>query len=339
MQTPAAAARPPVPRAELVNVLEYEPQAARRLTPAVLSQIAGGDRTAFDRMIIRPRMMVPATDLDLSLTLFGASHFAPLIVAPIANQRQFHADAESATVKGASAAKAAVVISSQTSTPIEELRATATSPVWYQVFATETDAVAQVERSVKAGCAAVVVTVGAATASGGRVVASSGAREWSAVDAIKKTANVPVIVKGVSTRQAADFALQHGVDGVVVSNYGGLLGADKTAAISALPAVVAAVGGKFPVFLDGSVRRGTDVLKALALGATAVLVGRPVMWGLAAYGAEGVQGVVEMLQTELGRYMAMSGTPVLQQIHAGMVKTDRAQASSPTPQAGAQSRP
>jgi 4-hydroxymandelate oxidase len=338
-QTPAPAARPIVPRVDLVNVLEYEAQAARRLTPGVLAQIAGGDRAAFERMIIRPRMMVPAVDLDLSLTLFGVSHFAPIIVAPVANQQQFHADAERATIKGASAARAAVVISSRTSTPVEELVSAATSPVWYQVFATEANAQAQVARAVKAGCRAVVVTVGAMPAAGGRVVAASGTREWDAVSAIKKDAGVPVIVKGVTTTQATARALERGADGIVVSNYGALIGGVTTAAVASLSGVVAAAAAKVPVFLDGSLRRGTDVLKALALGATAVLVARPVMWGLAAYGAEGVQGVVEMLQTELGRYMAMSGTPTLKAIHPGMVRTDRPPASRLTRPAGARSTP
>ena len=118
---------------------------------------------------------------------------------------------------------------------------------------------------------------------------------------------MPVLVKGVTTVEDAKAALRQNVRGIVVSNYGGLGGARGGALVLQLPAIVDEVAGKVPVLVDGSFRRGTDILKALAFGAQAVLVGRPVMWGLAAYGAEGVQGVVEMLQTELARYMAMCG--------------------------------
>ena len=115
------------------------------------------------------------------------------------------------------------------------------------------------------------------------------------------------MVKGIATPEAAKLALQKGVDGIVVSNYGGLAGSRTEALILALPKIVDAVAGRAPVLVDGSFRRGTDILKALAFGAQSVLVGRPAMWGLAAYGADGVQGVVEMLQTELARYMGMCG--------------------------------
>ena len=318
VQAPAPMAL--VPRVDLVNVPEYELQAARRLTAATQARIAGGDRAAFERMTLRPRMMVPAVDLDLSLTLFGDTHFAPILVGPVANQREFHADAEQATVKGAAAAKAAVVISSQSSIPLEALAPSAATPLWFQVFASEEGAAGKVEYAVKAGCRVVCVTVGASPVAGGRVTTSAAARDWEAVAALVRASSVPVVVKGVSSADAATRAIETGARGVVVSNYGGLVGSEKGAAVAALATVYKAVAGKAPIFIDGSLRRGTDILKALALGATAVFVARPVMWGLAAYGAEGVQSVIEMLQTELGRYMAMTGAPTLKMINAGMVK-------------------
>jgi len=162
--------------------------------------------------------------------------------------------------------------------------------------------------------------VGAAPASSGPRVASSSSINWSAVDAIRQGVSVPVLVKGITTPSEATAALQHNVQGVIVSNYGGLVGANKDAMILALPAVVDAVGGKVPVLTDGSFRRGTDVLKALAFGAQGVLIGRPVMWGLAAYGDAGVQGVVEMLQTELARYMGMCGKANLKALGRDLVK-------------------
>jgi 4-hydroxymandelate oxidase len=313
---PASGARPtesgPVrlaPRAELVNTLEYEEQARLKLAPAVYSLVAGGDRAAFDRITLRPRLLVPTLDMDLSVTLFGDKLFAPLVVGPMGNQRRFHADGELATVKGASAARAVTVVSSSSSIPLQEIAAHANTLLWYQVFASDPAAGTQIQDAVKAGCRAICITVGEAPAQnrGRAETATTAKTDWAAIDALKRAVSVPVIVKGITTPGAARLALQHGVHGIIVSNYGGRAGPGADALILTLPNIVDAVDGKVPVLVDGSFRRGTDILKALAFGARSVLVGRPAMWGLAAYGADGVQGVVEMLQTELARYMGMCG--------------------------------
>jgi 4-hydroxymandelate oxidase len=327
-QAPPGREKAPVrlaPRDQLVNTLEYEGQAKRMLAADVFASIAGGDRAAFDRITLRPRMLSPALDLDLSVTLFGDTLFAPVLVGPIANQRQFHPDGELATVKGASAAKAAAIISSDASVPLPELMASATSPIWYQVFASDAGARARVQEAVKAGCKTICVTVGAAPRSkGARSVAVVQRVDWTAVDAIKRGINVPVVVKGITTADDARLALKHGVQGLVVSNYvsnhGGVAGPVRDAPILVLPAIVDAVQGNVPVLVDGSVRRGTDILKALAFGARAVLVGRPAMWGLAAYGANGVQGVLEMLQTELARYMGMCGVSTVKALDRSVLR-------------------
>ena len=145
-------------------------------------------------------MLSPVLDLDLSVTLFGDTLFAPVMVGPIANQRQFHPDGELATVKGGPAAKAAVVISSDASVPLPELMANAATPIWYQVFASDARARARIQDAVKAGCKAICVTVGASPAAkAARSVAAVQRVDWTAVDAIKQGINVPVLVKGVAT--------------------------------------------------------------------------------------------------------------------------------------------
>ena len=149
------------PRDQLVNVLEYEEQAARVLAGDAYAAIAGGDRSAFDRITLRPRMMVPVLDLDLSLTLFGQTLFAPILVAPIAQQARFHADGERATVAGASAASAVTVVSSHSSVPLADLTPRHGQAVWYQVFAQDPSAGARIQDAVKAGCRAICVTLGA----------------------------------------------------------------------------------------------------------------------------------------------------------------------------------
>ena len=318
---PAAERAGVPPRAELVNTQEYEEQARLKLAPAVYSLIAGGDREGFDRITIRPRVLVDTLGLDLSVTLFGERLFAPIVIGPVADQRRFHADGELATTRGASAARTIMMVSSRSSVPLQDIAAQAKTSLWYQVFAADPAARRQIQDAVNAGCKAICITVGAApAANGSRRSANAAKVDWPAVDALKQGLNVPVLVKGIATPEAAQAALQHGVDGIIVSNYGGLAGTGTEAVVLTLPAVVDAVGGKVPVLVDGSFRRGTDILKALAFGAQSVLVARPPMWGLAAYGADGVQGVVEMLQTELARYMAMSGKTHLKMLDRTMLR-------------------
>jgi 4-hydroxymandelate oxidase len=306
------------PRDELVNTLEFEEEAKKKLAPATFALIAGGDRAMFDRITLRPRMLSPTIDMDLTVSLFGEPHFTPIIVGPIADQKRFHADAEVATAKGATAAKAAMIVSSHSSVPLDQITAQAKS-FWYQVYASDAAAKTQAADAVKAGAKVIVVTVGASpAAAGGKPTAAS--INWAAVDALKQGVSVPVVVKGIATAAEATAALQHNVAGIIVSNYGGLVGASKDAVILELPKIVDGVAGKVPVLVDGSFRRGTDILKALAFGAQGVIVGRPVMWGLAAYGDAGVQSVVEMLQTELARYMGMCGKSNIKMLDRTVVK-------------------
>ena len=305
-----------VPRTDLVNVLEYEEQARRVLEPGMFARFAGGDRAAFDRLTLQPRVMIPTRGLDLGLTLFGHSHHSPIFVGPIAPSSIPDSMADALILKGAMGANATVVAAGSTSTR-EEVRQMKT-PVWCQAFASEPSAEESIKRGVGAGCRAACITIGAEPTARGVRAAAVDARQWRAVQAMATTAGVPVIVKGIASPSAVRQAIQSGANGLVFSNYGGLLGG-PTASILDLPAVVEAAGGKVPVLADGAFRRGTDVLKALALGASAVLVTRPIAWGLAAYGAEGVQSVLEMLQTELARYMAMSGKPNLQAVDRAMV--------------------
>ena len=305
------------PRDELVNVLEYEDEAKKALAAGTFALIAGGDRAMFDRITLRPRMLVPTLDMDLSQTILGDTHFVPIIVGPVSDQKRFHAEGEVATAKGAAAAKAFMIVSSRSSMPLDQIAA-ANKNFWYQVYASDAAAKTQIADGVKAGAKAIVITVGASPAATAKS-ATPVAVNWAAVDSLKQGVAVPVVVKGITTPADATAALQHGAQGIIVSNYGGLL-TTKDAPILDLAKIVDAVAGKAPVLVDGSFRRGTDVLKALAFGAQGVIVARPVMWGLAAYGDAGVQGVVEMLQTELARYMGMCGKSTIKMLDRTVVK-------------------
>ena len=314
-----------VPRSDLVNVLEYETQARLVLGPAKVAPILGSDRTVTDRITLRPRMNIPTRDLDLTSTLFGDEHFTPIIVGPIADQKRFHPEGEVAMARGASAAKAAMVVSGDTSVPLAIIAQAATTPLYLQVYANSPKVKDVLAEASAAKAKAVIVTVNAGTSAGGP--ATRAPIDWAAVDTVVKGTSLPVIVKGITSPQDAKEAVAHGAKGVVVSNYRGGNASQLTGTLLLIAPVVQAVGASVPVLVDGSFRRGTDIVKALSFGAKGVLIGRPVMWGLAAYGADGVQGVVEMLQTELARYMGMCGRPSLAAVNSSIV---RVHASLPT---------
>jgi 4-hydroxymandelate oxidase len=306
------------PRADLANVLEVEGVAQRTLAPRVYSTIAGGDRSYFERITFRPRMMVNTTGLDLSVELFGEQLFAPILVGPASRQQAIHPEGELAMVRGAAAAKTLVVVSSDSSYPIEKI-AGAAKTSWIQVFP-EADIGAlrgRAQQAVKAGCKAVCLTVGAPSHGAAHL-------SWNMIDQIRRGLTVPLVLKGIMTAEEADEAVKRGIEGVVVSNYGGLQNKGLVSPMEMLPAIADAVAGKVPVLIDGGFRRGSDIMKALAFGARAVLVSRPVLWGLAAYGADGVQTVLEMLQTELGRCVSQNGKANIKAIDRSVVKVHRA---------------
>ena len=304
------------PRDELVNALEFEEVAKLVLPPAPYATIAGGDRAAFDRMTFRPRMLVPATDLDLGVDLFGERHFAPIVVGPVADQRQYHADGELATIRGAAAANTRVIVSSRSSVPLAEIAAQSKALFWYSVYASDTNARRQADQALAAGCKVLCVTVGASL-DGGRA-ASRMPVDWKAVDRIRQGLDVPIVIKGVMTAEDAKSAVSLGARGIVVSSHGGV--AAGMAPIEVLASIVDLAGSKAAVLADGSFRRSTDILKALVFGAQAVLIARPVMWALAAYGADGVQTLLELLQTTLARNMCNIGAPNLRSLTRSMVK-------------------
>ena len=308
-----------VPRADLVNVLEYEAQARLALGAARAAPILGSDRTVTDRITLRPRMNIPTLDLDLTAQLFGDAHVAPIIVGPMAGQKRFHPEGELATARGASAAKAGLIVSEDASLPLAEIAKATTTPLWLQIDAGSRRTKTVLDQANAMGAKAVIVTVSASGA--------SASIDWKAVETVVRSTSRPVLVKGITRPQAAKEAVALGAKGVVVSNYRGGDEAGLPGTLLLVAPVVQAVGGQVPVLADGSFRRGTDILKALAFGAQAVLIGRPAMWGLAAYGAEGVQGVMEMLQTELGRYMCMCGLASLGAIDASVARVHAARSA------------
>ena len=298
------------PRAELVNALEFEDIARMALSPSAFEQIDGSHREPFDRITFRQRLMVKA-DLDLTMELFGEQLFAPIMVGPVAAQQTFHPDGELATARGASAAKATMVVSSRSSYPFEQISNHAvTSALWYQIYAEDGLAPLEIRRAVDAGAKAVCITV------------TDTGIDWESIDQLRKLIDIPLLVKGILNAKDAENVIQRGLNGIVVSNHGASVEQPRRSPIEVLPVIADAVHERVPILIDGSFRRGTDVLKALALGARAVLVARPLMWGLAAYGASGVQTVLEILYNQLALSMAAAGRPRIPMIDRTLVRID-----------------
>ena len=296
------------PARSLANTFEFEAMAQRSLSAAAFAEIAGSERGAIERITFRPRMMVNTTHLDLTTELFGQSLFAPILVGPTGGQKRYHPEGELACVRGAAAAKTAMVVSSGASYPMKEIAAQPATTLWYQVHP-EADTAAQrrgIDEAVALGCKALCITIGGS--------------DWSAIDRLRQGLRIPVVLKGIMSPEEALSAIGKGIDGIVVSRHGRQPESGMATPIEVLPAIAEAVAGKAPILIDGSFRRGADILKALALGARAVLLGRPPLWALAAYGSPGVQAMLEMLQTELARDMAMCGRPNLKSLDPSLVK-------------------
>jgi 4-hydroxymandelate oxidase len=313
------------------------------------------NREQFGKILFRPRMNVRTDKLDLTTEVLGQRLEMPILVAPTGTHSLLHPDAEVATVKGAGGAGASMVVSTSSSVPLDKIAAAATRPIWFQLYAgpDREGTRERVERAVSLGCKAICWTVDtpydaprerdirnnlqrravtrtvnqrradAPPPPYGLAFRFQSELDWSFLPELVSYAKVPVLVKGILSGEDAVKAVQAGAAGVIVSNHGGryLDGAPST--IEMLPEVVDAVGGKAAVLIDGGFRRGTDVLKALAIGAKAVLVGRPPLFGLGAFGEVGVQRVMEILKRELAWAMALAGRPTIASIDRSLVRIEK----------------
>ena len=317
----------------------------------------GLNRARLDAILLQPRVLAGAGAIDTRIEMFGRELPHPILLAPTAFHKLFHPEGEIATARGSAAAGATLVASTLSTTSIEEIARAASGPLWFQLYVQRDRGFTRelVERAEKAGCQALVITAdtpvlgtrdrerraGMALPPGlemanlrGLAAAAESGRPfheniynpflapdltWKDVAEIRSWTKVPVLLKGILAPEDALLALEHGAAGIIVSNHGGRNLDTAPASIDALPRVAEAVAGRVPVLLDGGIRRGTDVIKALAMGARAVLIGRPYLWGLAVDGANGVRRVVEMLLSELEIAMAFCGAARLSQIDARLL--------------------
>jgi 4-hydroxymandelate oxidase len=327
-----------------LNLAEVAEAARRRLDPVYWDFFAGGagdERTvranedAFARRAIVPRVLRGVGARDLRIELFGAELSMPVLVAPTAFHRLAHPDGETATARAAAEAGTVMVVSMAATQPIEQIAA-AGGTLWFQLYPQPDLAftASVVRRAEAAGCRALVVTVdspvfgrrerdlrhGFLDLPGGlacenmrdaggvvRDIAMDAGLGWDRIDWLRATTGLPIVLKGVLHPADARLAVERGVDALLVSNHGGRQLDGAVATLDALPAIADAVAGRLPILLDGGIRRGTDVLIALALGASAVAIGRPVVWGLAMGGTAGVRHVLELVRADLDLALALAG--------------------------------
>ena len=357
-------------RDEPVNVLEFEDLAREKLSRLAFDYYASGseaeitlrrNQEAFDRLSLHYRVLVDVGHRDLTTRILGERISMPILVAPTAFHKLADPEGEIATARAAGRANTVMILSTLSNSPVEEVVAASSGPVWFQlyVYRDREASRALVQRVEAAGCKALVLTVDAPLLGrrerdmrnrfqlppelsvenllpAGLGILPGGVNDsglaayfaslldpslcWKDLSWLSSITRLPVIIKGIVRPDDAVRAVEHGAAGIVVSNHGGRQLDTSPATIEVLEDIASAVDGRLEVLMDGGIRRGTDIVKAMALGAKAVLVGRPVLWGLAAGGEAGVTRILEILRLELDLAMALCGCPTVGDVGRDLVR-------------------
>lgn len=342
--------------ADAVNVFDLHEVAKAVMRPSHYTYMATGsddggtlraNREGFDRYKLRVRRLVNTSSVDTSVEMFGRRYPVPIMIAPCGSQKGFHPEGELATRRAAVSRQVEMMLSTVSSTSIEDVNAVGDQPAWFQLYASpevETS-IRRVKRAEASGSPVLAVTVdnpasnrdttrrqqrssnpecqachgdGPGSLPPKPMVLGESLRrynlDWEYIDRLRDAISMKLVLKGIVTAEDAELAIEHGADGIVVSNHGGRTEDSGRSTIESLPEVVDAVDGRIPVICDSGFRRGTDIFKALAIGADAIAIGRPYLWGLAAFGQEGVETVIDLLTRELEIVMRQAGVTSLEQI-------------------------
>jgi isopentenyl diphosphate isomerase/L-lactate dehydrogenase-like FMN-dependent dehydrogenase len=317
------------------------------------------NREGFRKFELRPRRLTDVSKIDMSVELLGTTYDTPIVIAPTGSNRAFHPDAEVAVAKAARAGNHLQILSSVANTSIEDTIAARGAPVWFQLYTTQRWEIGEAlaKRAEAAGAPVIVVTVDVRSLAkwetfvrlrrtdtrecgschggndylsrkpnfsgialggvGGTAVTNI---TWESIKRLRDTVKTKIVLKGILAHEDAKLAAEAGIDAVIVSNHGGRVEDGISATIDVLPEIVAAAGGRMPVLVDSGFRRGSDIVKALAIGAKAVCIGRPYLWGLGAFGQPGVERVLGMLRFETRAAMQQIGAPSLNDLKPEMVK-------------------
>ena len=322
----------------MINVADYIEAAAEKVDPGIWCYFEGGagdevtlraNVAAYARWRLRPRVLLDVSEVSTATTLLGTPVSMPLGVAPFAMQRLIDADGEVATARGAAAVGALMCVSTLTSSTHAEIATAGKGPRWFQLYVLRDRqrTLDHITEAKEAGYSAVVLTVDLPYV--GRrerdlrlgfqnppaelplpyadLFETTPALSWRDLEWIRVETSLPLALKGILTREDATLAVEHGADAVWVSNHGGRQLDGVAAGLDALPEVVEAVAGRAEVYVDGGIRRGTDVLKALALGARAAFAGRAFAGALAVCGTDGVSSALSLLNDEIGLGLALLG--------------------------------
>ena len=356
---------------EAINVFDFEPVMRQNVPPAHFGYMASGiddevtlraNREGFLKFQLRPRRLVDVSKVDMSVDILGMKYSSPIMLCPVGGHAAYHPDSESGVARAAKAGGHLMILSTQTSTGVEDVIKARGGPIWMQLYATNKFEVAahHIKRAENAGCTGLAVTV---DRSGGRNQETlfrlmrtdnrqcsdchdrtniqtdqgskpmyqgvdlsglrniqSSAMTWDYLKRLRDITKMKVVIKGLLAWEDAKLAADYGYDGVIVSNHGARSEDSGRATIDALPEIVEAVNGRIPILVDSGFRRGTDICKALCMGATAVGVGRPYIWGLGAFGQAGVERVLELLRAELMGIMQQVGAPTVKHLTPAMVR-------------------
>jgi isopentenyl diphosphate isomerase/L-lactate dehydrogenase-like FMN-dependent dehydrogenase len=316
------------------------------------------NREGFLKFQLRPRRLVDVSKVDMSTGILGVKYASPIVLAPVGGQRSFHDEGEVASARAAKVGNHLQILSTGTSLGVEDVTSARGQPIWYQLYATNKweATAAMVKRAEKAGCLAVAVTVDGVSGrnqetlfrlrptdtrdcSGchdrsslqtramyqgldlsGPTDTQSSAMTWDFFKRLRDTTKMKIVIKGILAWEDAVIAADNGIDAIIVSNHGARNEDSGRSTIDALPEIVEAVNGRIPVIVDSGFRRGSDIVKALCIGANAVCIGRPYIWGLGAFGQSGVERVLELLRTETYATMQQVGAPSIKQLVPAMVR-------------------
>ena len=318
------------------------------------------NRDGFLLFQIRARRFIDVENVDTSVEVFGQRYPSPIMLAPIGSQKAFHSEGELAVARAARSKRVQMILSTLTTSSLHNVTREYQQPIWFQLYPTSEWEVTRqlIEQAERAHCPVLVITAdtpvpsnremqkraGSKTQSQCRVCHEPGSQgsfrrlamfqgidvsgvdspahpiTWDLINRIRGVTRMKLVIKGIVTAEDAELCVRHGIDGVVVSNHGGRQEESLLSTIEVLPEVVKAVNGKIPVLIDSGIRRGTDVFKALALGATAVCIGRPYVWGLGAFGQAGVEQVLELLRAELVVTMKMAGTTSISNLTPNFIR-------------------
>jgi 4-hydroxymandelate oxidase len=316
------------------------------------------NREGFRKFELRPRRLTDVSKIDTSADILGTTYDSPIVIAPTGSNRAFHPDAEVAVAKAAKAGNHLQILSTVANTSIEDAIAARGAPVWFQLYTTQRWEIAQAlaKRAEAAGAPVIAVTLDVRSSakwetfvrlrradtrdcgschglndylsrkpnfSGIELGGVSGTAvtniTWDTIRRLRDTVKTKLVLKGILTHEDAKLAAEAGIDAIIVSNHGGRVEDGVSATIDVLPDIVAAAG-RMPVLVDSGFRRGSDIVKALAIGAKGVCIGRPYLWGLGAFGQPGVERVLAILRAETRVAMQQIGAPSLNDLTPAMVK-------------------